>query len=157
AEHEQQQDDADVGPDVDELLAEVEGEQPALAEGESAEEVEGDGGEAEAVGEPRQDRQPEDGGPQLDEDPGHLGGHDTEPPQRASPPEAGRRPPPPDRNGAGRSPGSMASWGRGLFVRRFIRFTRFLYSRRLQWSRKTQGRRRLACRGPCRHGPALKE
>ena len=49
AEHEQQQDDADLGADRDELLARAQRQQPALAEGEPGQQIQGDRGELEAA------------------------------------------------------------------------------------------------------------
>ncbi len=61
AEHEQEEDDADLRADVDELFGAFEREKAAVAEGESAEEIEGDGGEAESVGESGEKGKAKDG------------------------------------------------------------------------------------------------
>ena len=57
AEHQQQQDDADLGADGDELLARAQRQQPALAEGEPGQQIERDRGEPEAAGEPAEQAQ----------------------------------------------------------------------------------------------------
>src|SRR5690606_2266986 len=62
AEQEQQEDDADLGAGGGELLTGVEGEDAAMAEGESGEQVERDGGEAHSSGEASQQSQSEDDG-----------------------------------------------------------------------------------------------
>jgi hypothetical protein len=71
AEQEEQQDDADFGAGGGELLAGVEREDAAVAEGESGQEVEGYGGEAHSSCEASQQSQGEDDGPEFDE---HGGG-----------------------------------------------------------------------------------
>src|SRR5262249_48831565 len=78
AEHEQEQYHADLGSEVDHPFREVKGDQSAIAKGESSQQIKRDGGKAKAMGEPGQERQSKNGGPQLDEDPAHRGVTSTE-------------------------------------------------------------------------------
>ncbi len=73
AEHEQQQDDADLRADVHEPLTDVERQQPAVAKGEPRQQIERDRRESPPAGEPRQHRQTDDRRAQLDEDPRDVG------------------------------------------------------------------------------------
>ena len=70
AEHQQQQDDADLGADRDELLAGAQRQQAALTEGEPGQQVEGYRGELEAPGDPAEQPQAEDDRTELDQEDG---------------------------------------------------------------------------------------
>ena len=67
AEHEQEQHHPDLGADVDEFLADVERQQPAVAERQPRQQIERDRREPPPARQPPQHRQPDDRRPQLDE------------------------------------------------------------------------------------------
>ena len=67
AEGEQQQHDADLGCEVDEVLRQLRPDEAALAEHHAGDEVRRDRADADAVGEPREQREPEDDRAELDE------------------------------------------------------------------------------------------
>ena len=82
-EREQEEQHTDLGGEGDELLADVERDHAALADDEAGEEVERDGGDPDAPGESRQDRQRQHDGADLDERERRLrrpgGQHDQRP------------------------------------------------------------------------------
>ena len=72
AEREQEEQHADLAGEMDEVGADVERCDPALADGEPGEQVEGDGGDAEPTGQPREHREHERDGADLDEGKGRI-------------------------------------------------------------------------------------
>ena len=81
-EREQEQQHPDLGDDGDEVLADVEVDEPALAHREAGEQVEGDRRDAETPGETGQDREAEHDGTDLDERQRRLGAGRRDPGSR---------------------------------------------------------------------------
>jgi len=67
AEHEQQQDDSDLGAGVDELVRGDEGKDSTLAEGETTKKIKGDRGDTQPTGDAGQQGEDKDDAPDLEE------------------------------------------------------------------------------------------